>query len=69
MTRKKLDEVRCKICKGTYPSDSDLVDAVWINRANEALHSQLLGYFCNECIPSSARLDGKEMVYVVDRMG
>ena len=53
MTKKHIDEKRCKICKAVYPDESDQIDCVWL--WDKETDSQIeLGYFCEFCRPPSA---------------
>ena len=65
-TRKAVDEERCKICHGVYPTESGQIADVYL-LDKETEEQKFLGYFCEFCRPPSAYL--YRFSYVVDRMG
>jgi len=65
-TIKHIDEVRCKICKGVYPDESDMIDGIWLNNDGKQM---FIGYFCEFCRPPSAQLHPTRLAYEVKQMG
>jgi len=55
LTRKHIDEVRCKICQGLYPDGSDLIADVYLQNPKTG-EAKFMGYFCEFCRPPSAEI-------------
>lgn len=51
---KDLATVKCKICRGVYPDDSDYVNYVYRLEKNGRITG--IGFFCDDCIPKSAEI-------------
>lgn len=61
--------VVCKICRGTYPDDSDLIHEVWRRKDKDpSSHgTEFVGYFCDACLPGSVEFDPNKMKEMVPR--
>lgn len=55
LERKLIDEVRCRICRGTYPDESDLINDVYLQNPKTG-ETKFIGYFCEFCRPPIAEI-------------
>lgn len=55
LTRKNIDEVRCKICRGTYPDESDLINDIYLKNPQTG-ETKFIGWFCDFCKPPQAEI-------------